>query len=78
MLHYIIMQVAATKSIHIIIRELMNLLRRNKFSFREDFFVNPFGSDVISPKHLCTCMYISTGAGRSTCSGTIVHYNGRY
>ena len=57
----------ATKSIHIIIQELMNLLHGNKFSPWEDFFVNPFSSDVISPNQLCkcTCMYISTGAGRS-------------
>ena len=60
----IIMQVIATKSIHIIIQELMNLLYGNKFSPWEDFFVNPFGSDVISPNQLCKCTY--TGAGRST------------
>ena len=42
------MQVIATKSIHIIILELMNLLHGNKFSPWEDFFINPFGSDVIS------------------------------
>ena len=60
-----IMQVTTTKSIEIIIQELMNLLHRNKFSPCEDFFVNPFGSNVISPNQLCkcTCMYISTGAG---------------
>ena len=42
-----------------IILELMNPLHRNKFSPWEDFFVNPFGSDVISPNQLCkcTCMY---------------------
>ena len=41
------------------ILELMNLLHRNTFSPWEDFFVNPFGSDVISPNQLCkcTCMY---------------------
>ena len=35
------------------------------FSPWEDFFVNPFGSDIISPNQLCkcTCMYIGTGAG---------------
>ena len=33
----------------------------NKFSPLEDFFVNPFNSDVISPNQLCT--YIGTGAG---------------
>ena len=44
------MQVIATKSI----LELMNLLHRNKFSPWEDFFVNPFGSDVISPNQLCS------------------------
>ena len=38
----VIMQVTATKSIHTIIQELMNLLHRNKFSPWEDFFVNPF------------------------------------
>ena len=46
----------------------MNLLHGNKFSPWEDFFVNPFGSDVISPNprvHVCT------GAGRSTCGGTM-------
>ena len=43
------------------------------FSPWEDLFVNPFGSDVISPNQLCkcTCMYIGTGAGRSTCSGAM-------
>ena len=67
----IIMQLTATKSIHIIIQELMNLLHRNKFSPWEDFFFNPFGSDVISSNKLCkcTCMYISTCAGQSICSG---------
>ena len=67
----IIMQLTATKSIHIIVQELMNLLHRNKFSPWEDFFFNPFGSDVISSNQLCkcTCMYISTGAGQSICSG---------
>ena len=47
-LQYNILQVIATKatkSIHIIIQELMNLLHGNKFSPWEDFFVNPFGSD---------------------------------
>ena len=54
-IQYIIMQVIATKSIHIIIQELMNLLDGNKFSPWENFFVNPFGSDVISPNQLCRC-----------------------
>ena len=38
----------------------MNLLHGNKFSPWEDFFVNPFGSDVISPNQLCkcTCTYV--------------------
>ena len=58
-LPYCVMQVIATKSI----LELMNLLHRNKFSPWEDFFVNPFGSDVISPKQLRKCTCISTGAG---------------
>ena len=49
------MQVIATKSVHIIIQELMNLLDGNKFSPWENFFVNPFGSDVISPNQLCKC-----------------------
>ena len=59
-LQYNILQVIATKSLHIIIQELMNLLHGNKFSPWEDFFVNPFGSDVINPNQLCkcTCMYI--------------------
>ena len=67
------MQVIATKSVHIIIQELMNLLHGNKFSPWEDFFVNPFGADVISANQLCkcTCMYIGTGAGQSTSSGTM-------
>ena len=46
-----------------LILELMNLLHRNKFSPWEDFFVIPFGSDVISPNQLCKCTCISTGAG---------------
>ena len=46
------MQVIATKSIHIIIQEMMNLFHGNKFSPWEDFFVNPFGSYVISPNQL--------------------------
>ena len=42
-----------------VIQELMDLLHGNKFSPWEDFFVNPFGSDAISPNQLCkcTCMY---------------------
>ena len=58
------MQVTATKSTQIIILEL---LHGNTFSAWEDIFVNPFGSDVIGPNQL----YIGTGAGQSTCSGTI-------
>ena len=56
----------------------MNLLHGNKFSPWEDFFVNHFGSDVISPNQLCkcTCMY-GTGAGRSTCSGTMNRFCSR-
>ena len=54
-----------------IIQELMDLLHGYKFSPWEDFFVNPFSSDLISPNQLCTCTYIGTGAGRSTCSGTM-------
>ena len=51
----------------------MNLLHGNKFSPWEDFFVNPFGSDVINPNQLCKCsyMYVCTGAGQSTCGGTM-------
>ena len=45
-----------------LILELMNLLHRNKFSPWEDFFVNPFSSDVISPNQLRKCTCISTGA----------------
>ena len=48
----IIMHVIDIKSTHIIIQELMNLLDGNKFSPWENFFVNPFGSDVISPNQL--------------------------
>ena len=36
----------------------MNLLHGNEFFPWEDFFVNPFGSDVISPNQLCKCMYM--------------------
>ena len=36
----------------------MNLLHRNKFSPWEDFFVNPLGSDVISPNELHKCIYM--------------------
>ena len=49
------MLVIATKSVYIIIQELMNLLDGNKFSPWENFFVNPFGSDVISPNQLRKC-----------------------
>ena len=49
------MQLIATKSIHIIIQELMNLLDGNTFSPWENFFINPFGSDAISPNQLCKC-----------------------
>ena len=61
------MQVVTTKSMHIIIQVLMTSLHGNKFSPREDFFVNPFSSEAISPNQLCTCIctYISTGAGRT-------------
>ena len=31
----------------------MNLLHGKNFSPWEDLFVNPFGSDVISPNQLC-------------------------
>ena len=41
-LQYIIMQVVTTKSIHIIMQVLMNLLHGNKFSPFEDFFLEPF------------------------------------
>ena len=63
----------------IIIQELMNLMHGNKFSPWGDFFVNPFGSDVMSPNQLCkcTCMYIGTGACRSTCSGTMKRFCSR-
>ena len=38
----------------------MNLLHGNKFSPWEDFFVNPFGSDVVNPNQLCKCIYMCT------------------
>ena len=57
----------ATKSIHIIIQELMNLLHGNKFSPWEDFFVNPFGSVLTN----YVSVHVRTGAGRSTCGGTM-------
>ena len=43
------------KSIHIIVQELMNLLDGSRFSPWENFSVNPFGSNVISPNQLCKC-----------------------
>ena len=50
------MQVTATKSI---MQELLNSLHGNKFSPWEDFFVHPFGSNVISLNQLCKCnMYV--------------------
>ena len=52
------MQDIAIKSIHIIILELMNLFHGNTFSPWEDFFVNPFGSDVITPNQLCKCISV--------------------
>ena len=52
------MQVIVTKSIHIIIQELMNLLDGNKFSPWENVIINPFGSDVISPNQLCMCTLV--------------------
>ena len=66
-LQYNILQVIATKSIHIIIQELMNLLHGNKFSPWEDFFVNPFGSVLTN----YVSVHVCTGAGRSTCGGTM-------
>ena len=45
----------------------MNLLHGNKFSPWEDFFVNPFGS-VLTPY---VSVHVCTGAGRSTCGGTM-------
>ena len=48
------------KSMHIIIQELMNSLHGNKFYPWEDFFINPFSSDVISPNQLRTyvCVHV--------------------
>ena len=63
-LQYNILQVIATKSIHIIIQELMH---GNKFSPWEDFFVNPFGSVLTN----YVSVHVCTGAGRSTCGGTM-------
>ena len=45
----------------------MNLLHGKKFSPWEDFFVNPFGS-VLTPY---VSVHVCTGAGRSTCGGTM-------
>ena len=59
-----------TVLLYCVIQELMNLLHGNRFSPWEDFLVNPFGSDVISPNQLCS-VHVCTGAGRSTCSGTM-------
>ena len=47
------------KNQYTLILELMNLLHRNKFSPWEDFFVNPFGSDVISPNRLYVSVHVS-------------------
>ena len=41
----------ALQNQYTLILEQMNLLHRNKFSPWKDFFVNPFGSDVISPNN---------------------------
>ena len=72
----IIMQVIATKSLHIYNTGAMNLLHGNKFSPWEDFFVNPFVSDVINPNQLCKCCtHISTGTGGSVYSGTMKRFN---
>ena len=51
------------KNQYTLILELMNLLHRNTFSPREDFLINPFGSDVISPNQLRKCTCIGTGIG---------------
>ena len=45
----------------------MNLLHGNKFSPWEDFFVNPFGSVLTN----YVSVHVCTGAGRSTCGGTM-------
>ena len=47
------------KNQYTLILELMNLLHRNTFSPWEDFFVNPFGSDVISPNQLYVSVHVS-------------------
>ena len=60
------MQVIATKSVHIMILELMNLLHGNKLS-PEDFFVNIFGFDVISPNQLCKCTWCFHGSETRRC-----------
>ena len=44
------------KNRYALILELMN---RDKFSPWEDFFVNPFGSDVISPNQLYVSVHVS-------------------
>ena len=58
----------------------MNLLHGNKLSPWEDFFVNTFSSEAISPNQLCTCicMYIGAGASQSICSGTMNLTPGKY
>ena len=70
------MQVTATKSMHIIIQELMNFLHANKFSPWELLTLSVLMSSVLS-NYVSTCMYISTGAGRSTCSGTMKRFCSR-
>ena len=45
----------------------MNLLHGKRFSPWEDFFVNPIGS-VLTPY---VSVHVCTGAGRSTCGGTM-------
>ena len=56
------MQVITTKSIYIIIQELMNLLHGNKFSPWEDFFVNPFSSVLTNYVHISVQVLVEAHA----------------
>ena len=57
----------------------MNLLHGNKFSPWEDFFVNPFGSDVINPNQLCKCTCMYRCWSKHMCGGTMKKFTpGKY
>ena len=73
------MQIIATKSIHIIIQEL---LHGNTFSPWEGFSLtlSVLMTSVLNnyvSVHVYNIMYIGTGAGRNICSGTMNRFCSR-